>query len=156
VDGPREHLVPLSTEIDFVRRYVDLQRERFADRLEIRWDIDEETLGVPVPTLVLQPLVENAIRHGAAPQPSRCQVTIAARLTGARLHLRVSDIGAGLPAGFDLTRDAGTGLRNTASRLKQLYGDRASLEVRPGDRGGTVVDVMVPRAPVVEPVRTIA
>ena len=156
VDGPRDHLVPLSTEIDFVRRYVDLQRERFADRLEIRWDIDDQTLGVPVPTLVLQPLVENAIRHGAAPQPSRCEVTIAARLTGARLHLRVSDIGAGLPAGFDLTRDAGTGLRNTASRLKQLYGDQASLQVQSGDRGGTVVDVFVPRTPAVEPVRTIA
>ena len=156
VDGPRDHLVPLSTEIDFVRRYVDLQRERFADRLEIRWNIDDDTLGVPVPTLVLQPLVENAIRHGAAPQPSRCEVTIAARLIGARLQLRVSDIGAGLPAGFDLTRDAGTGLRNTGSRLKQLYGDQASLEVRPGDRGGTIVDVFVPRTPLVEPVRTIA
>jgi two-component system, LytTR family, sensor kinase len=156
VDGPRDHLVPLSTEIDFVRRYVDLQRERFADRLDIRWDIDEGALAVPVPTLVLQPLIENAIRHGAAPQPTRCQLTIAARLTGAHLHLQVSDAGAGLPADFDLTRDAGTGLRNTASRLKQLYGDEASLEVHPGDRGGAVVDVIVPRAPVVERVRTIA
>ena len=156
VDGPRDHLVPLSSEIDFVRRYVDLQRERFADRLDIRWDIDEETLGVPVPTLVLQPLVENAIRHGAAPQTARCQVTIAARLAGARLHLQVSDAGAGLPDHFDLARDAGTGLRNTASRLKQLYGDLASLEVRRGPRTGTVVDVIVPSAPVVEPVRTIA
>jgi two-component system LytT family sensor kinase len=150
VDGPRDHLVPLSTEIDFVRRYVDLQRERFADRLDICWDLEDGALAVPVPTLVLQPLVENAIRHGAAPQPARCQVTIAARLAGPRLHLQVSDAGAGLPAGFDLTRDAGTGLRNTASRLKQLYGDLASLEVRPGGRGGTIVDVIVPRAPVVE------
>ena len=156
VDGPRDHLVPLSTEIDFVRRYVDLQRERFADRLEICWDVDNDTMAVPVPTLLLQPLVENAIRHGAAPLSARCQVTIAARLIGARLHLRVADAGAGLPAGFDLSRDAGTGLRNTASRLKQLYGDLASLEVRRGDRSGTVVDVIVPRTPAVEPVRTIA
>jgi two-component system, LytTR family, sensor kinase len=156
VDGPRDHLVPLSTEIDFVRRYVDLQRERFADRLEICWDVDNDTMAVPVPTLLLQPLVENAIRHGAAPLSARCQVTIAARLIGARLHLRVADGGAGLPAGFDLSRDAGTGLRNTASRLKQLYGDLASLEVRRGDRSGTVVDVIVPRTPAVEPVRTIA
>jgi two-component system, LytTR family, sensor kinase len=156
VDGPRDHLVPLSTEVDFVRRYVDLQRERFADRLDIRWDIDEASLAVPVPTLLLQPLVENAIRHGAAPQPGHCAVTISARLSGTRLHLRVSDAGAGLPAGFDLTRDAGTGLRNTASRLKQLYGDLASLDVRRGDPGGTVVEVIVPRTPMVEPLRTSA
>jgi len=156
VDGPRDHLVPLSTEIDFVRRYVDLQRERFADRLDIRWDIDEGALAVPVPTLLLQPLVENAIRHGAAPQPGRCEMTISARLAGKRLHLSVSDAGAGLPAGFDIARDAGTGLRNSASRLRQLYGDQASLEVRRGDRGGTVVEVIVPRTPVVELVRTIA
>src|SRR5688572_27456466 len=156
VDGPRDHLVPLSTEIDFVRRYVDLQRARFADRLEIRWDMDDASLAVPVPTLLLQPLVENAIRHGAAPQPGRCEMTIAARLSGASLHLRVSDAGAGLPPGFDATRDAGTGLRNTASRLKQLYGDRASLKIRRGDGGGTVVDVIVPSTPAIEPVRTIA
>jgi two-component system, LytTR family, sensor kinase len=156
VDGPRDHLVPLSTEIDFVRRYVDLQRERFADRLDIRWEIDEGSLPVPVPTLLLQPLVENAIRHGAGPQPGRCEMTISARVAGSRLYLRVSDGGAGLPAGFDIARDAGTGLRNTASRLKQLYGDLASLEVRRGDRCGAVVDVIVPSTPVVEPVRTIA
>jgi two-component system, LytTR family, sensor kinase len=156
VDGPRDHLVPLSTEIDFVRRYVDLQRERFADRLDIRWDIDEAALGVPVPTLLLQPLVENAIRHGAAPQPGRCEITICARLRSGRLQLSVSDAGAGLPAGFDITRDAGTGLRNSASRLKQLYGDLASLEVRRGDRGGTVVELILPRTRVGEPLRTIA
>ena len=78
VDGPRDHLVPLSTEIDFVRRYVDLQRARFADRLDIRWDVDAAALTVPVPTLLLQPLVENAVRHGTAPQSRRCAVTIAA------------------------------------------------------------------------------
>ena len=72
VDGPRDHLVPLSTEIDFVRRYVDLQRARFADRLDICWDVDDAALAVPVPTLLLQPLVENAIRHGAAAQSTPC------------------------------------------------------------------------------------
>ena len=83
-------------------------------------------------------------------------MTISARLAGNRLHLSVSDAGVGLPAGFDLTRDAGTALRNSASRLKQLYGDLASLEVGRGDPSGTVVLVIVPRTPLVEPVRTIA
>src|SRR5687768_3823891 len=145
VDGPRDHLVPLSTEIDFVRRYVDLQRARFADRLEIRWEIDPASLEVPVPTLLLQPLVENAIRHGTAPQSTSCRVTISARLEGARLGLRVVDDGAGLPAGFERSRDAGTGLNNTASRLRQLYGPAASLHVGPADRGGTVAEVILPR-----------
>jgi two-component system, LytTR family, sensor kinase len=156
VDGPRDHLVPLSVEIDFVRRYVDLQRSRFADRLEIRWDIDDRALGVPVPTLLLQPLVENAIRHGAAPRSTCCQVTISARLEGTLLHVRVSDDGAGLPAGFELAHDAGTGLRNTASRLTQLYGAQARFAVSPRDGGGTVADVILPSAPALESVRTIA
>ena len=156
VDGPRDHLVPLSTEIDFVRRYVDLQRARFADRLEVRWEIEPASLEVPVPTLLLQPLVENAIRHGTAPQSTSCRVTISARLDRARLGLRVADDGVGLPAGFDLSRDAGTGLNNTASRLRQLYGPAASLHVVPGDGGGTVAEVILPRTPAVAPVKTTA
>ena len=156
VDGPRDHLVPLSTEIDFVRRYSDLQRARFADRLEIDWDVDDAALAVPVPTLLLQPLVENAIRHGAASPAKRCRVTIAARFASGRLHLRVSDDGIGLPAGFELTRDAGTGLSNTASRLRQLYGSKASLDVRPAPGGGTAADVMIPSTPLAAPLRTIA
>jgi LytS/YehU family sensor histidine kinase len=156
VDGPRDHLVPLSTELDFVRRYVDLQRARFSDRLDIAWDVEPAALQVPVPTLLLQPLVENAIRHGTAPQSRRCMVTIAAFVDGSRLRLRVSDDGGGLPRGFDLARDAGTGLSNTASRLKQLYGPLASFGVVPRDGGGTVAEVILPTAPRVEPVRTIA
>jgi two-component system LytT family sensor kinase len=156
VDGPRDHLVPLSTEIDFVRRYADLQRARFADRLDISWDVDEASLAVPVPTLLLQPLVENAIRHGAAAPSTRCRVTIAARLEAGRLRVRVSDDGVGLPAGFRLARDAGTGLSNTISRLQQLYGAQASFDVRPVAEGGTAAEVILPSTPPATPVRTIA
>jgi two-component system, LytTR family, sensor kinase len=156
VDGPRDHLVPLSTEIDFVRRYVELQRTRFADRLDIDWDVQEAALTVPVPTLLLQPLIENAIRHGAAPRSTPCRLSIAARLEAGRLRVQVADDGVGLPAGFDSSRDAGTGLSNTASRLKQLYGPDASLEIRPNAGGGTVAEVIVPATPAIEPARTIA
>jgi two-component system LytT family sensor kinase len=156
VDGPRDHLVPLSTEIDFVRRYLDLQLARFADRLDIQWDVDEASLVVPVPTLLLQPLVENAIRHGAAQKPARCRLTITARLETARLRIRVADDGVGLPADFEIPRDAGTGLRNTASRLKQLYGVQASFDVRRGATGETVAEVILPSTPAAAPVRTIA
>jgi two-component system LytT family sensor kinase len=156
VDGPRDHLVPLSTEIDFVRRYLDLQRARFADRLDICWDVDDECLTVPVPTLLLQPLVENALRHGAAAQSTPCRLTIAAGVDNGCLRLRVSDDGVGLPAGFQLPRDAGTGLSNTASRLQQLYGAKASFDVRPNAGGGTAAEVVLPSTPVAAPVRTIA
>ena len=148
--------MPLATEIDFVRRYVDLQRARFADRLDIRWHVDPAALAVPVPTLLLQPLVENAIRHGTAPQSRPSAVTITASVDGARLRLRVSDDGAGLRAGFELSRDAGTGLSNTVSRMHQLYGSRASFGIAPAEGGGTVAEVLLPSVPVVQAIRTIA
>ena len=83
-------------------------------------------------------------------------MTIAARLDNGRLRLHVSDDGVGLPAGFDLGRNAGTGLTNTASRLQQLYGAKASFDVRPAVGGGTVSEVLLPSTPVTAPVRTIA
>ena len=82
VDGPRDHLVPLSTEIDFVQPLCRSAARALRRPARIHWDVDEASLGVPVPTLLLQPLVENAIRHGAAPQAARCRVTIAARVDG--------------------------------------------------------------------------
>ena len=156
VDGPRDHLVPLSTEIDFVRRYVDLQRARFADRLEIRWDVDPAALTVPVPTLLLQPLVENAIRHGTAPQSRRSAVTIAASVGRCPAP----------PARLGRWRGPARGLRARSRcrhRLEQYRLPIAGavrlagvVRHRSCAGGGTVAEVILPTAPVVEPVRTIA
>lgn len=146
VDQPKHHLVPLSQELAFVKRYVDLQRVRFADRLQVTYDVDETCADLAVPAFMLQPLVENALRHGAAPRAGACHVRIGAHAEHARLRLWVTDDGVGLPPGFDLERDAGTGLRNTRSRLAQLYGSAATFEVRAAHPVGTTVEVAVPPA----------
>ena len=144
VDRPKDHLVPLASEIEFLQRYVDLQRTRFADRLQVEYRIGEECRALPVPTFLLQPLAENAIRHGAAPQAGACRVEIGARVDAGLLHLWVSDDGVGLPSGFELTSHAGTGLTNTQSRLRQIYGDDATFTVRPGTPSGTTIEIAFP------------
>jgi LytS/YehU family sensor histidine kinase len=156
IDGPREHLVALSAEIDFVRRYVDLQRIRFEDRLIVEYEIGEGCLGIAVPTLLLQPFVENALRHGAARQAQRCRLRIGASTDAGRLRLWVVDDGVGLPPGFNLDRDAGTGLRNTRSRVAQIYGPLATLNVRAGTSGGTEVEIVLPASPLRPQVKATA
>jgi two-component system LytT family sensor kinase len=145
LDRPQQHLVPLASEIDFLQRYVELQQTRFADRLRVDYRVEDECRGTSVPTFLLQPLVENAIRHGAR-QARTCHVEIGARCEGGRLRVWVSDDGVGLPPGFDLDRHAGTGLSNTRSRLRQIYGSAASFDVRAGTAGGTIVEMAIPSA----------
>ena len=144
VEQPKHHLVPLSEELAFVKRYVDLQRVRFADRLQVSYEVDEDCADLAVPAFMLQPLVENALRHGAAPRPGLCHVRIGARAEHDRLRLWVTDDGVGLPRGFDLGRNAGPGLGNTRSRLAQLYGSAATLDVRAAHAAGTTVEIAVP------------
>jgi len=147
VKQPKDQLVTLSAEIEFVKRYVDLQRTRFADRLQVHYQIGDECHDVTVPTFLLQPLVENALRHGAAPRAGACHVHIGASADAGRLRIWVHDDGVGLPSGFNLERDAGTGLKNTKSRLAQLYGAGASFEVRAGEAAGTIVEMVFPSSP---------
>jgi signal transduction histidine kinase len=147
IERPKNQLVTLSAEIEFVKRYVDLQHARFADRLQVQYEIEDRCNEVDVPTFLLQPLVENALRHGAGPRASTCHIQIGACADAGRLRLWVKDDGVGLPQGFDLGRDAGTGLSNTRSRLAQLYGAAASFDVRPGDAAGTIVEIALPFSP---------
>jgi LytS/YehU family sensor histidine kinase len=98
-----------------------------------------------VPALILQPLVENALRHGLAKQARGGRLTIRAGVDAATgLTLSVADNGAGLAAGFDPAAHAGTGLRNIGSRLEHLYGARASFDIRTADGGGTKVEIRIP------------
>lgn len=138
------HLTPLGDEIAFVRRYVDLQRTRFADRLSVEYDIDPASLESQVPPLLLQPLVENAIRHGIGRRPEAGRIEIAAARVNGRLQLSVADDGPGLPAGFELAGAGGIGLENTRARLEQVYEGAASLELRGREGGGTVALITLP------------
>ena len=138
--------VPLKQELDFVQRYLAIEQTRFRDRLAVRMEIAPETLDAPVPSMLLQPLVENAIRHGIAPLARGGSIAIAAQREGTSLHLQVSDDGRGISEnganGGDRKR---LGLANTRARLERLYGsDAFSFEMRSAPGGGAVVSLKIP------------
>jgi len=144
LDGARRHVVSLDDELAFTERYIDLQRVRFGERLRVTCRVDADCRHVMVPSFLLQPLVENALRHGLARLARACAVEIRARRDGARLVVSVADDGAGLPAGFVVAAQTGTGLRNMRSRLERLYGSRAGLTIAPREGGGTLALVTLP------------
>ena len=140
-----QQLLPLGEEVNLVKRYVDIQRVRFGDRLDVSYRIDSACEQVDVPAFLLQPIVENALRHGLA-DSGPCHVEIgAAAHDGSAVRLWVTDDGTGLPAGFDVRRHAGTGLSNASARIMRLYGSAASLTLRPNSPTGTVVELILPR-----------
>jgi len=133
--------VSLKDELDFLRKYLEIEKTRFAERLQVHIEVDLDTLDAAVPNLVLQPLVENALRHGIGPKIGGGRVDISARRDGQDLRLEVRDNGVGL------TSDAfhkGVGLTNTRSRLEHLYGDRYRFECHTPPGGGLLVSVIIP------------
>jgi signal transduction histidine kinase len=147
IDRPVHHLTPLSAELDFVKQYVDLQAARFGDRLQVSYAVERECLVIQVPTFLLQPLVENALRHAVARKPGPSRLEIGAAFRRGTLQVWVTDDGVGLPPGFSLDRDQGTGLKNIRVRLQQLYGPAARLTLTPQAAGGTAVTITLPSAP---------
>lgn len=145
LDGAETHEVALRRELAWLERYLEIERIRFSDRLSIEIDAPEALLEASVPYLALQPLAENAIRHGIAPRIEGGRVRIAARRVRERLELEVWNDGPGLPAGYR----EGVGLSNTRARLAQLYGAAASLTLRSAAQGGVSAVVSVPWRPTV-------
>lgn len=138
--------VTLRDELDFLRCYLDIEGIRFYDRLTVRMEIEPQTLSVRVPNLILQPIVENAIRHGIAPRSVPGLIEIKAARSNERLRLEVRDNGPGLPLelGANRTGRRGIGLSNTRDRLRQLYGAQASFELANDARGGLLVTLELP------------
>ena len=134
--------VPLADELGFLQRYLEIEQTRFGDRLTVKLEVAPETLSVPVPNLLLQPLVENAIRHGIEPQRRPGVITLRAAREGEWLRLQVSDNGGGVPAGK--TIEEGIGLANTRARLHHLYGAAHRFECARSAEGGFEVRVAVP------------
>jgi len=134
--------VPLRQELDFLNRYLEIEKTRFGDRLTVRLDIAPETLDALVPNLVLQPLVENAIRHGIEPRAKPGRIDLRARRENGRLKLEVCDNGVGLPSGR--IPEEGVGLSNTRARLQQLYGERHLFALGNTAGGGLTVSVELP------------
>lgn len=121
--------VRLIDEIEFVKRYLEIERMRFGDRLNVSVDLPAETYDAMVPNMLLQPLVENAVRHGVAPQPGPGRVEITAARNGQRLGIVVRDTGAGMSVGLPNEERTGIGLRTTRERLEKLYGTAQELEL---------------------------
>jgi two-component system LytT family sensor kinase len=136
--------VALDDELDLVRQYVAVQEARFADRLRVELEVPADVRRAAVPVFAVQHLVENAVRHGIGRRTKSGRVGVAARRDGDMLEVTVTDDGAGFPA--DAPVEAGHGLENTRERLRTLYGDRASLDVRALDPhgGGTIARLRVP------------
>lgn len=137
-----EQEVALAEELDFIKGYVEIEQMRLGERLQVSWEIAPEALAVRVPSLILQPLIENAILHGVAATARPGVLAIRAGCDDRYLHLQVRDTGPGLPQGSQA--QVGIGLSNTQARLRRLYGSEQRFELL-NDRG-LVVNVQIPLA----------
>jgi two-component system LytT family sensor kinase len=141
-------LTSVKDEIEFLRTYLSIEEVRFRDRLQVEIDVPAETALEQIPSLILQPLVENAVKHGLAPKPGPGHLWISTGFQRDHLCLRVEDDGVGMngrtPHGAP---QKGIGLSNVAERLKTLYRDRASMEIEPREAGGSRVTLLIPRVP---------
>ncbi len=135
--------VPLADELELVREYLAIEEARFRDRLRTTVQADADALECNVPPLILQPLVENAVRHGVSAVSTSGTVEVRAALQNGTLQLTVRDDGPGISAAAKQP-GSGTGLRNTRERLEQLYGAGGRLRIAEAARGGTIVTVEIP------------
>jgi len=163
LEGAGEPVVTLRQELAFADRYLEIMRIRFQGSLEVEQRVDDEVCDALVPNLVLQPLVENAVKHGLGRLRGIGKIEIEARREEGRVVLRVRDNGPGMD-GAAPARE-GVGLRNTRERLAQLYGADAALTLRTPDGGGFEAEVRLPwraaptssaGAPVSSPVTALA
>jgi len=139
MDSEAEHEVTLGQELDFLRRYIDIMEVRYQGRLRTSIDAGQETLAVFVPRLILQPIVENALEHGAA-RAVEGIVAITARRRGENLVVTVTNNGPGVEA----SATTGVGLGNTRARLAELYGDAASFTLTSRSEGGAIAEMILP------------
>lgn len=138
----RDQQIALSEELEVLERYLELMRARFGERLRVEVDVDDDVRGAPVPAMLLQPIVENALQHGAPPPPEPARVVVRARRMGDRLMVEVRDNGPGLRGVVPIGK--GVGLTNTADRLRAMYGDAQSLEFDDAAGGGLIVRMTMP------------
>jgi two-component system, LytTR family, sensor kinase len=143
LDDVEAQEVPLRRELEYLRLYLAIEQVRFQDRLRIETSVDPEVLDAAVPHMALQPIVENAIRHGIGKSSAAGKIEIRAIRSNDLLEIRVQDDGPGLqPPSSSPTQ--GIGLANTRNRLQQLYGESSHLAVKNGEAGGVVATMVIP------------
>jgi len=140
----QEQEIPLRKEIELLDFYLEIQQVRFGSRLRVEKEMDAKTLDSYVPTLILQPLVENAIRHGLEPKTGVGALWIKARCEAGVVRLTVKDDGAGAKVPGVASPHSGIGIANTRARLKELYGDQARLVLASASDGGFAAEITLP------------
>ncbi len=141
LDQSGERTLTLEQELEFVNRYIDVEKVRFGSRIAFTVDADDEALGCEVPALILQPLIENAIKHTVSRSSKSVRIELTARREGSELLIRLCDDGPGLD---DTRPDEGHGLRNIRERLELMYGDAVTLEIDDGDPAGVCAKIRLP------------
>ena len=144
LNGSERQWVPMAEALSFLDSYLEIERARFGERLRVTREIAPEALEVPVPSLILQPLVENAIRHGQGGDGS-IDLTVCVRAHGEEVEISVADRGPGMPAHHRIGDGPGHGLRNVNQRLRRTYGPEYGLKVAANQPRGTVVTVCIPK-----------
>lgn len=142
--GSGDNQTSLKDELFFLETYLKIEKIRFRDRLTVKFDIAPETLSAFVPTLIMQPLVENAIKHGFSDRSENCLLEISAAKIAGKLQLTIKDNGAGFPASEQIVQN-GVGLTNTTLRLKEIYRDDFAFDIINGNgAGGAIVRIETP------------
>ncbi|MGD9562147.1 MAG: sensor histidine kinase [Pyrinomonadaceae bacterium] len=136
--------ISLKQELEFLEKYLEIELTRFHDRLKVEMQISPDALDASVPNMILQPLVENAIKHGIGPRGEGGQINIAAARENGHLALTVRDNGLGVPFGDVDNLSEGVGISNTRRRLRHLYGERHSFTLKNEDASGLSVNLVIP------------
>lgn len=139
-----EQMVNLEAELELLKKYLDIEAIRFQDKLEVKWDIQESCKTAKVPSLILQPIVENAFKHGISRSLNHALICIESKCDQAFLYLTVINTGAPLPEGWNIEKDRGIGLSNTQGRLRQMYGENQQLSVTNHKNKGVKVEIKIP------------
>ena len=134
--------ISVAEELEFVRRYLEIEQVRFGDRLRVKIDAAPGAMSASVPALILQPLVENAVKHGVLHREQGGTIKISVAKSNGTLHIEVADDGPGLPKNLD--GPTGKGLANTRSRLQELYGKSSAFLLDSSSEGGVVATIQIP------------
>ena len=131
----------MAEEFSFIEKYTLIEKKRFDEKLDIHFSISEETLSAKLPTMILQPIIENAIKHGVLNKKGKGEVQVSCEKIGDSLLIIVSDDGPGIQ--FDKTTNR-VGLNNTEERLRHLYSEKAKMELKNKETGGLKVSIAIP------------
>ena len=144
INDSKDDLIPLKEELQFVSDYIDLESVRMGDRLSTEFMVDQSLTKYLIPPMIIQPLVENAIKHGISPLKEGGKVTVQINKNKNKINFRVADTGVGLNSADPLSKANGIGLKNIDSRLQIFYGDSAGLKIRSNNNSGCEVTFSLP------------